>query len=1029
MSNLYIMKKKIPVTIIILLFIALLTAGRLVWLEMFQPAGQPFAENGRLDLREWDAGAGKTVALNGEWSFYPGRLIMSEPSDQDHATDGSVPIEVPSGWNDQLQPDEPTPYGFGSYRLTVVVDEVQAAYSIYVPSVRSSSRLFVNGELIAVAGQPASSAEAHEPHNEPYVATFKADEQGKIELVFEVANYTDSRSGGLIRTLKFGTDEAVYAEKHLSMAMQLLVAAALAIQAAYMLVFFIIERNKFWFYFALAIASFLIILLNSSEDKLLLQWLPITHAGSFKLLCVALTVLLYGMLQTLSGHLPSAWRVNVLRFYGIAAVAGVAASLLLPPQSLNALQYVIVLSAFPIFVLLFISVYRMTGRGMRSNLLQFLVFLTFVNHMIWWLFFIVTGIKLLYYPFDLILAMVLLSAMWFKRYFSMYTEQKALAAKLDEVNRQKDRFLANTSHELRNPLHGIINMSQVVLERERAVLSGASVRELETALKVGKRMSYMLNDLLDVTRLKDRGLRLNRQAVSLRPVVDGVMETVRYMTAGKTVKLTNRIPGSFPPLLADENRLTQILLNLIHNAMKFTPQGEIVVEAHMEKAMASITVSDTGIGMDDETVRRIFEPYEQSPDLKGYEGGFGLGLSICKQLVELHGGTMAVESSPAQGSRFTFTLQLSDGAAAAGAAVPDHVPYAAAAAEPEAAELGEADRHAPLPIPHLERPRILAVDDDVLNLDVISSILSGEGYDIVTATTGEDALALVHGQHWELVITDVMMPGMSGYELTRRIRERYPVTELPVLILTARSHPEDIEIGFGCGANDYVTKPVEAKELQARVQALTRLTVSIRERIRMEGAWLQAQIEPHFFLNTLNSIAALHTINSDLMLELIEHFGHFLREKFKLQNVGDTVPLNDELTLVRSYLFIERTRFEDRLQVEWEVDSGLESLRLPPYSIQPLVENAIHHGLTRRWEGGKITIRLLKRGDGAEIFVIDDGVGMGEETAAGLLKPESSGGIALRNVDQRLKRLYGSGLTIDSARETGTTVSFVISDH
>lgn len=417
--------------------------------------------------------------------------------------------------------------------------------------------------------------------------------------------------------------------------------------------------------------------------------------------------------------------------------------------------------------------------------------------------------------------------------------------------------------------------------------------------------------------------------------------------------------------------------------------------------------------------------------MSGYEGGFGLGLSICKQLVELHGGSIEVHSVPNQGSRFTFSLALDRSIEAKDTATQtnpigevneehskslDFAPYMATTQ----AQTEPIERYA------RDKPRILAVDDDALNLNVLASLLSSEEYVIVTVTSGEAALALLQEQEWDLVITDIMMPRMSGYELTRRIRERYTVSELPVLVLTARTRSEDIENGFLVGANDYVTKPVDARELRARVQALTQLSSSSRERIRMEAAWLQAQIEPHFFLNTLNSIVALHTIDSEQMLLLIDHFADYLREKFKFQNVGELVPLKDELILVRSYLFIEQKRFADRLHVEWEKDNELEMLQIPPYSIQPLVENAIRHGLMRRREGGTVRIKIAKREEGVEISVMDNGIGMEEEKAAALLRSGTDHSIALRNIDFRLKRLYGNGLNIVSAPGKGTTVSFVI---
>src|SRR5690625_110121 len=150
------------------------------------------------------------------------------------------------------------------------------------------------------------------------------------------------------------------------------------------------------------------------------------------------------------------------------------------------------------------------------------------------------------------------------------------------------------------------------------------------------------------------------------------------------------------------------------------------------------------------------------------------------------------------------------------------------------------------------KPRILIVDDDSVNLKVLYNVLSDDIYDIETVTNGEEALALIDTFEWDLVIADVMMSQMSGYLLTQKIRDTYSISELPIILLTARNNIEDIYSGFLAGANDYLIKPVDALELIVRVDALTDLRASIQERLRMEAAWLQVQIRPHFLLNTLN---------------------------------------------------------------------------------------------------------------------------------------------------------------------------------
>jgi len=324
-----------------------------------------------------------------------------------------------------------------------------------------------------------------------------------------------------------------------------------------------------------------------------------------------------------------------------------------------------------------------------------------------------------------------------------------------------------------------------------------------------------------------------------------------------------------------------------------------------------------------------------------------------------------------------------------------------------------------------DRPILLIVDDDPINLQVLEAILPPDEYDITMVTSGKEALAVLDIKEWDLVISDIMMPLMSGYELTRMIRERFTLTELPVLLLTARSRPEDIQSGFIVGANDYVTKPVEAIEIKSRIEALTTIKQSVREQLRLEAAWLQAQIQPHFLFNALNAVIALSDINLNKMRDLLDEFSNLLRNKFKFQNMDNLVPIKEELSLVRSYLYIEKVRFEERLQVTWEID-GCEDIKVPFLTIQPLVENAIEHGIMKRNRGGKILIRISVYETHAEITVEDDGDGIDEVQLQRILerKADSRSGVGLINTDQRLKRHFGKGLYIKSTLGTGTKVTF-----
>lgn len=1016
------------------LFLIILTGSRILWIMSFNSADYPPAVNGELDIREWDGTAGGTIALDGQWAFYPNVWLMEGPDVKEASSvNGHQYIHVPGRWDAYMRPEGGTPYGYGSFRLRVYVNpEADITYSIRIPSVRSSSELFVNGRLLAKSGQPAASEEAYSARNVPYTASFTADENGLIDIVVQAANYTDPRKSGIVRSIKFGSEEAIDRETRLSMAMQQVVAIAFLIHVVYVVILYLLGyREKKLLYFALLVVSTVLSILIGGDDKILLYWIPIGLEWSLKLMFLFVIVGTYSLLQCIVHRLPGYWRTKISPGCAVICGAALVSMLFLSADKLLVIHnlFLTVLALVLLFASLLLL--RSTGRGFKDNVLLLLSLVAFGNNLIWWGILLITGIKIIYYPFDLLVATTCFASVWIGNYLQIHTESKSMTAKLQRADKLKDEFLANTSHELRTPLNGILNISQAVLEREKHTLSAKSVKDLEMAMSVGRRMALMLNELLDMMRLKESNPRLQLRSFSIRSVVTGVMDMLRFMPEGKPVIFVNHIPENFPQVLGDENRVIQIMFNLLHNAVKFTNEGEVSIRAEIKEGRAHIAVSDTGIGMDEEMMRRVFEPYEQAyAGETMIEGGFGLGLSISKQLAELHGGKLQVSSTPGRGSVFTFTLQLSDSAKVRTEIEPAIL--ASLVGADLAASSVPFDTSAGLyPAATTDKPRIIIVDDDPVNLNVLEIILSPQRYDIVRATSGKEALVLLGSQEWDLVIADVMMPNMSGYELTRTIRKRYSITELPVLLLTARSQPEDIQNGFLSGANDYVTKPVDAMELRSRVQALTEVKKSARDRLRMEAAWLQAQIEPHFLFNTLNTVTALSEFDINRMRRLLDVFGSFLQDKFNFQNIHELVPLEYEISLVRSYLFIEQERFDDRLNVAWEADE-CGQYKIPPLTIQPLVENAVKHGIMKRSRGGNIQIRISDKGAFAEISVTDDGVGMDEGLLQRLLERQTdhSTGIGLLNTDLRLKRHFGRGLQIESKPGGGTTISFTVyKDH
>ncbi|GIN98280.1 hypothetical protein J6TS1_41500 [Siminovitchia terrae] len=1017
------------------IFLVILSSSRVFWAGTLSNQKQLPIINGHLDLRNWNAEEGEVLLLDGEWEFYPSQLLIEQEPQSRLETEAPKLIEVPGKWNEALNAKEPTPFGFASYRLFLYVNpEKDLNYSIQIPSVRSSSEVYANGRLLAKSGEIAKNKDEYVAKNLPYSTTFTADDNGVIEIIIQAANYEDIRGSGVIRSVKFGSEEAIAKKVKFSSSMQLLAAAIFLIHSVYAIIlFFLGNKDKKLLYFS--VLTFCVALMNllSNDEKLFHQMFYIGYEWDFRLANVLIPVACYTLLECTDHRLLPYWR-RIFPIYSVLIWCTAGITMILTPSQIMTIFPVYFLMAGTTAVIVLIAILNKLIRDIKGNLLLLLSLAALGHHFTWGIIWRESGISVTYYPFDLFISIGCFTSIWFKGYFRVHAETKELASTLQRMNDHKDQFLATTSHEFKNPLHGMLNMSQSILEREQDSLQERSVKELETILSVGRRMTLLLNDLLEVRSLQEGNPTLVKKAIEVQHIVEGVLDMLRFIGDAKSLKMVNQISDDFPPVFADENRLIQILFNLLHNAVKYTNEGQITIRAFVKNQDAFIVIKDTGIGMDSDMLKRLFNPYEQVNSKETMiESGFGLGLSITKQLVELHGGTVEVSSVPGEGSEFTFSLSLAHSKEIEENPVPISSPPEIGHAQ-EKSTLGMEESGTPSVFERrvskegaLCRSPILVVDDDPVNLQVLETILPPEKYDVAMVTSGKEALALLDKKEWDLVISDIMMPHMSGYELTRLIRERYSLTELPILLLTARSEPRDIQSGFLAGANDYVKKPVEALEIRSRIEGLTTVKKVVQEQLQLEAAWLQAQIQPHFLFNTLNAVIALSEIDLDKMRDLLEEFSHFLRHKFKFQNMNELISIEEELSVVRSYLYIEQVRYENRLQVIWEIDE-CETLRIPFLTIQPLVENAIRHGIMKRIHGGKIFIRVSVHGTQTEISVEDDGEGMDEDTLSQIkeTRTESKSGVGLINTNLRLIRHFGTGLEIESTPGHGTKVSFIV---
>ncbi|MCK5372414.1 MAG: response regulator, partial [Cyclobacteriaceae bacterium] len=328
-------------------------------------------------------------------------------------------------------------------------------------------------------------------------------------------------------------------------------------------------------------------------------------------------------------------------------------------------------------------------------------------------------------------------------------QEREISNKLRRIDKLKDEFLANTSHELRTPLNGIIGISESLYEECQHIDEQDAKNNIAMVIASGKRLASMVDSILDYSKLKTEKLEIRKKPVDLKSLASIVIEMSRPLVSKNDLSLINNIPDDLPLLEADENRLQQILYNLIGNAIKFTPKGTISISATSNGESAEIEVRDEGVGIPEDKLERIFDSYEQVnvEEDRDYIGT-GLGLTITKKLVELHNGSIRVESKLGVGSSFKFTIPIS---------------------------MQESSTWIETPYVHMEETRlteafnssgntqfnILIVDDEQINRQVLVNHLKHEPYNLQLASNGKEALEAMEQNHFDLVLLDVMMPKMS----------------------------------------------------------------------------------------------------------------------------------------------------------------------------------------------------------------------------------------------------------------------------
>jgi len=404
------------------------------------------------------------------------------------------------------------------------------------------------------------------------------------------------------------------------------------------------------------------------------------------------------------------------------------------------------------------------------------------------------------------------------------SDRKEVEEQLRQTNEQliratrlKDEFLANMSHELRTPLTAVLGMSEILQKEMLGSINERQQKALIAIRKGGQHLLELINDILDLSKISSGKVELDLESVSVENVCDSSLVYVKQQAFQKRVEVYSNIAPNISNILVDERRLRQILINLLVNAVKFTPkkgkvcllvsvgcgdtwQGEATVPNHLKEQnlpMILFQVTDTGIGISNQDLHRLFQPFMQldSGINRQYEGT-GLGLVMVKQIAELHDGQVSVTSVIGKGSTFTVAL-----------------PY----------QMSESTLRSPelltpfsLPITKSKNaiaPTILLVEDNEANIQTFTAYLSAYEYQVVLAQNGEEGVAMAKAHQPDIILMDIQMPVMDGLEATRLIRADPKLATVPIVALTARAMQGDQELCIEAGANQYLSKPIELEQL------------------------------------------------------------------------------------------------------------------------------------------------------------------------------------------------------------------------
>ena len=989
----------------------------------------PNISNGETTVGNAELSEDGTVRLSGKWLFAPHIFLPPYLSDSDRAH--LKEIEVPAFWDGQTVKGETlSSPSFGTYVLRIHLADIEPPVSLYFQEIWSAATVWINGKKTEACGTPAKKQSGEVPHLCEMVVPVPSD--GIVDVVVWVSSH-HYVFGGISNPPRIGHLSEINRYRFYSTGLDIAILSALLIMALYhFVVYWFRAENRASLYFAIMNAVWFVkILFEGTSGRLATVLFPdMPFYWMLTILDISAPLMVPAFSYFLTAFFPQETSKYLGRATLATSIVTVAVCLFLGPR----LRQYLLMGYFTTacFMLLYtIYVLVLAVKHKRDGSLLILLAWGFFGMTAFHDLLVYTNIMQAIYfiPIGCLSLSVAKSFALTNRFSNIFRESEHLRKELASRNRElsrtdilRDEFVAETSHQLKMPIGGIIQIADGLLDEASGSLTRNQRGELALIVSIGRKIDNLIGNLAVFAKLKQRTIPLQQTRINLRMLVTSAVGVLEHLRPIPRPSFANEVPNQLF-VRADETRLYQILINLLDYVAHFAPEGTIRVQAAVNNDRAEIAIVGRGCNLAKEQLSQIHDYLARSKLPNNEAHPFmELGLSISQKVVELHGSTLRFDTSDEQSCRFHFSLPISGDDEETGT-------FSFAlnrSAQSRSGETIPGDRP-PSAAPIVKPPEwtVMSVNNDLTVQQGLKRLLESTGrYSVSAFTDPKNALDhIIESGPPDVILIDAVMPQMGGNEFCSRLRKHYSQIEAPLILLTAKDLTLSLIDGFSTGVNDYLAKPFSTAELLARVEAQIHAKQSFKlmedklsleksletQKIRTARAnlfMLRYQLNPHFLFNALTSIRGAVRVDPQIAHKMITALAEFYR--LSLTNSSDEmITALKEIEISRKYLEIETLRHGAYLQTDIRLAPEVETCLLPSFLLQPLIENAVKHGKRSSPESLRLEVDVRAAAENIEICISNTGqwippeVAIDDDKAAGM-------SFGMKNTLQRLKAIYSN---------------------